>query len=97
VGAVVIIAFLWGSTSEDRGMKSAYKRNMEVKVKSKRGSGNVDKVFINKLQKFIGVVVPEKNGKEAKYLVILGLLVILRTYMSILLADINGKLVKSIV
>jgi len=42
-------------------------------------------------------VVPEKNGREAKYLVILGLLVVLRTYMSILLADINGKLVKSIV
>lgn len=52
---------------------------------------------MNKIKKFIGVVVPEKNGREAKYLVILGLLVVLRTYMSILLADINGKLVKSIV
>ena len=37
MGAVVIIAFLWRSTGEDRGMKSAYKRNMEIKVKSKVG------------------------------------------------------------
>ena len=37
MGAVAIIALLWGSTSEDRGMKSAYKRNMDIKVKSKVG------------------------------------------------------------
>jgi len=97
MGAVAIIALLWGSTSEDRGMKSAYKRNMDIKVKSKRNSGNVDKAFFDKLKKFIAVVVPDKGGREAKYLVILGLLVILRTYMSILLSDINGKLVKSII
>ena len=43
------------------------------------------------------MVVPKVNCKETKYLVILSLLLVLRTYMSIWLADVNGKIVKSIV
>lgn len=40
---------------------------------------------------------PRTNCKESKYLLILSLLLILRTYMSIWLAEVNGKIVKSIV
>lgn len=43
------------------------------------------------------MVVPRANCKETKYLVILSLLLVLRTYMSIWLAEVNGKIVKSIV
>jgi len=41
--------------------------------------------------------VPNYTCKESKYLVILSLLLVLRTYMSIWLAEVNGKIVKSIV
>ena len=43
------------------------------------------------------IAVPNYTCKEAKYLVILTLLLILRTQMSIWLADVNGRVVKSIV
>ena len=64
---------------------------------SQKGQGNVDAIFFEKIKKLINVVVPKLNCKESKYLVILSLLLVLRTYMSIWLADVNGKIVKSIV
>ena len=57
----------------------------------------MDAVFFAKTKKLLKVVVPKANCKEAKYLVILSLLLILRTYMSIWLAEVNGKIVKAIV
>ena len=62
-----------------------------------KGQGNVDSVFFDKIKKLLKIVVPNANCKEVKYLVILSLLLVLRTYMSIWLADVNGKIVKSIV
>jgi hypothetical protein len=61
------------------------------------GSGNVDAAFMEKIQKLIGVVLPNWSCKEVRYLIILTLLVVLRTQMSIWLADVNGKIVKAIV
>jgi hypothetical protein len=43
------------------------------------------------------IAVPGYNSKEFKYIVTLTLLLILRTQMSIWLADVNGKVVKAIV
>jgi ATP-binding cassette subfamily D (ALD) protein 3 len=57
----------------------------------------VDNQFFDTIKELIGIVVPNRNCKETKYLIILTLLLILRTYMSIWLAEINGKLVKSII
>lgn len=63
----------------------------------KKGQGNVDAVFFEKIKRLCNTVVPQANCKETKYLVILSLLLILRTYMSIWLAEVNGKIVKAIV
>ena len=62
-----------------------------------KGQGNVDSVFFKKIQSLLKAVVPRANCKESKYLLILSLLLILRTYMSIWLAEVNGRIVKSIV
>jgi len=43
------------------------------------------------------VVVPTYTCKEARYIVILTMLLVLRTYMSIWLAEVNGQIVKEIV
>jgi ATP-binding cassette subfamily D (ALD) long-chain fatty acid import protein len=60
-------------------------------------SGNVDAAFVQKIKELLRVAVPGWSSKEMKYLVILTLLLILRTQMSIWLADVNGKIVKAIV
>jgi len=57
----------------------------------------VDADFFKKIKRLIKIVLPNYTCKESKYLVILTLLLILRTQMSIWLADVNGRIVKSIV
>ena len=52
---------------------------------------------MEKVKALVKVVVPGWTSKEAKYLFILTLLLVLRTQMSIWLADVNGKIVKAIV
>ena len=57
----------------------------------------VDAAFFSRIKALINVVIPDWTCKESKYIAILSLLLLLRTQMSIYLADVNGKIVKSIV
>ena len=43
------------------------------------------------------IAVPSYKSREAIYIVILTGLLVIRTYMSIWLADVNGQIVKAIV
>ena len=62
-----------------------------------KGSGNVDAAFWTKIKDLLKIVVPKFWCKETKYLGVLTILIVLRTQMSIWLADINGRVVKAIV
>lgn len=43
------------------------------------------------------IAIPSYKSREAIYIIILTGLLVIRTYMSIWLADVNGKVVKAIV
>lgn len=43
------------------------------------------------------IAIPSYKSREAKYLFILTFLLVLRTYMSIWLADVNGQIVRAII
>ena len=90
-----MVLLLWGSTSGDRG-NSARKYQKGGKRKSVKG-GLVDADFMKKIKRLLKIVFPNYTCKESKYIAILTLLLILRTQMSIWLADVNGRIVKSIV
>ena len=57
----------------------------------------MDAQFFARIKKLLKVAVPGYTSKEFKYVIILTLLLVLRTQMSIWLADVNGRVVKSIV
>lgn len=61
------------------------------------GKGLVDKVFFERIKKLLRIVVPSYKSREAIYILILTGLLVIRTYMSIWLADVNGQIVKAIV
>jgi len=61
------------------------------------GKGNVDKEFFARIKKLLKIAVPSYKSREAAYIVILTGLLVIRTYMSIWLADVNGQVVKAIV
>lgn len=57
----------------------------------------MDQEFVMRIKELLKVVFPSWDCKEIKYVSILTLLLILRTQMSIWLADVNGRVVKAIV
>ena len=72
-------------------------RNLSSSKKSSAGKGNVDALFWKRIRKLIKVVFTSYTCKEAKYIYTLTILLIIRTFMSIWLADVNGRVVKAIV
>lgn len=50
----------------------------------------MDKVFFERIKCLLKIAVPSYKSREAVYLVILTGLLVIRTYMSIWLADVNG-------
>lgn len=76
---MAIAVLLWGSTKADRGEAT---RKLDGKtIKTKRGTkgGNVDAEFIKRIKNLIKIVVPSWSCKEAKYLLLLTLMLALRT------------------
>ena len=65
--------------------------------RTKKGRGNVDSVFWQRLKRLIRIVLPNGTGREARYIYLLSVLLVVRTLMSIWLADVNGRVVKAIV
>ncbi len=57
----------------------------------------MDKVFFERIKKLLKIAIPSYSSKEAAYLVVLTGLLVVRTYLSIWLADVNGQIVKAIV
>lgn len=62
-----------------------------------RGKGNVDKEFWERVIKIVKHILPTWNCTESRYAVLLLGLLVIRTLMSIWLADVNGRVVKAIV
>jgi len=94
-GALVAsIAFL----IKNKSQKKKDQAEDEEGAKQKRGGkGNVDHIFYERIVKLIKIVIPRSTCKEVIYLVTLTALLVLRTIMSIWLAEVNGEIVKSIV
>lgn len=57
----------------------------------------MDSLFWKRVLKLIEKVVPSFTSIESQYILILSVLLVLRTMMSIWLADVNGRIVKAIV
>lgn len=63
----------------------------------KDGKGNVDMEFLNKVRDLISVIFPSWKCKETFNLSLLTLLFVGRTWLSIVISGINGRIVKAIV
>ena len=59
--------------------------------------GIVDRIFFSRLWKLTKIAVPSLFGRETAWLGSLYLLLVLRTFLSISISEIKGKIVKAIV
>ena len=80
--------------------KSVDERSSNLKKRTKKtsdGKGNVDALFWKRIRKLLKYVFTSWTCKEAQYVYRLTILLVIRTFMSIWLADVNGRVVKAIV
>ena len=59
-------------------------------INKQGGKGNVDKIFWKRIKILLKIVLPSWKTKEFAFLVILTGLLVIRTVMSIWLADVQG-------
>ncbi len=63
----------------------------------KGGKGNVDSIFFKRIKELVKIVIPTWKCKEVLDLCLLTVFLVLRTFLSIYIAGLNGKIVKSII
>lgn len=56
----------------------------------KGGKGNVDAIFMSRIKKLIKIVIPSWTSPEIVDLLLLTVFLVLRTFLSIYLASVNG-------
>ena len=61
------------------------------------GKGNVDGIFLSRIRKLVNIVIPTWKCKEVLDLCLLTVFLVLRTFLSIYIAALNGTIVKSII
>ncbi len=57
----------------------------------------MDGVFLRRIKELVRIVVPQWNCHEVLDLFLLTVFLVLRTFLSIYLASVNGKIVKAII
>jgi ATP-binding cassette, subfamily D (ALD), member 3 len=61
------------------------------------GKGNVDALFFKRIKRLVKIVIPTWKCQEVLDLCLLTVFLVLRTFLSIYIADLNGKIVKAII
>lgn len=67
------------------------------KQSSNAGKGSVDKKFLKRMLRLIKIAIPGWKSKEAKYIIVLSIFLVIRTILSIQLAEVNGGVVHGII
>jgi len=89
--AAIALGAIYSSRKKQGKKEESKSRN------SKGGRGNVDREFWQRVIKLVKEIIPDWRCKEVGYVVVLAGLLVVRTMMSIWLADVNGAVVKAIV
>jgi len=102
VGAVAIVLYIIKqitakkSPSRSRGANNDNSTNT-AKSRPKSNKGSVDKEFFRRLRILVKVVIPSWTSPVVWDMSLTACLFVIRTFLSIYIATINGKIVKSIV
>lgn len=96
-GAILlIIAFLIHVQS--MGGNNQFKmRPRDKDGKKKGGKGNVDAVFLSRIKKLLKIVIPSWKTVEVLDIALLTVFLVLRTFLSIYISTVNGRIVKAII
>lgn len=95
--AIIFYLLAYRKKLEDKKLSKEAREVIEKMKNKKKGKGQVDKKFFKRVLKLIKIVVPGWTSGPAVNLYLLSIALLLRTYLTIQLAAINGGIVKTIV
>ncbi|OMJ84950.1 hypothetical protein SteCoe_13859 [Stentor coeruleus] len=90
--ALVVALIIGFKNSKPAASKSSSSSSVSSSKK-----GHVNAQFIKRLWPLIKIVIPSWKSREVLNLVTLSVLLVARTFMSVSISDIKGKIVKTIV
>lgn len=61
------------------------------------GKGNVDAIFWSRIKKLVKIVIPNWHCPEVGDLLLLTIFLVMRTFLSVYLATVNGRIVQAII
>ncbi|EGR28157.1 hypothetical protein IMG5_182040 [Ichthyophthirius multifiliis] len=96
ISAILAILALLKALKSSRSAEIDKEVQREKNLK-KSGKGNVDLIFLKRIQELLKIVIPSLKNAAVKDIVILTIFLILRTYLSIYIASANGLIVKAII
>lgn len=94
MSVIVIILYLIKLRLSKTRLPEMHSKAPPPKKKSK---GNVDMIFFKRILGLLKIVVPSWKSKEVLDLSLLTILLVARTFLSIYISSINGRIVKAIV
>lgn len=94
LGVILYLIRIKKSMSKINNSLSSVKTQEEREKKSK---GQIDSVFINRIRQLIKIAVPSLYSLEFLDMTQMMIFLILRTFLSIYIANINGRIVKSLI
>lgn len=93
MGICAVLSLLYASSWGDRGKLG----QLSGTYKSEKRAGSVDAEFRSRVLRLVKVAIPSWHCKEARYIVLLMVVIALRTQMSIWLAASQGRIVRTII
>eukprot|EP00743_Colponemidia_sp_Colp-15_P001440 GILK01001579.1.p1 GENE.GILK01001579.1~~GILK01001579.1.p1 ORF type:complete len:694 (+),score=88.80 GILK01001579.1:74-2083(+) len=97
--ALVAAALLYIRQRQNRSQSGAMKEKLQNSVaeKKKGGKGRVDAEFVSRVMELLKIAVPGWKSKEFWLMALLSVFLVIRTFLSIYIANVNGGIVQAIV
>eukprot|EP01017_Pseudomicrothorax_dubius_P039005 TRINITY_DN592_c0_g3_i6.p1 TRINITY_DN592_c0_g3~~TRINITY_DN592_c0_g3_i6.p1 ORF type:complete len:662 (-),score=198.19 TRINITY_DN592_c0_g3_i6:121-2106(-) len=97
LAAILIMIFLARQRFAKKSKDVTSPPKARRKPREEKGKGNIDSVFFKRLQHLLKIVIPSWKTPEVLDIASLTLFLIVRTFLSIYISAINGRIVNSIV
>lgn len=87
----------WLRTDQARKRREIARQEKGMLWCTQGGKGNVDGIFWSRIKKLVKIVIPGWQCPEVFDLLLLSVFLVFRTFLSVYLASVNGRIVQAII
>ena len=87
----------WLRVDKTRARRQIARQEKGMLRYTQGGKGNVDGIFWSRIKKLVQIVIPGWQSPEILDLLLLSVFLVFRTFLSVYLASVNGRIVQAII